>query len=261
MDKSKIVLGAQLYTLRDQMTDKEGAEKCIKAVGEMGYKTVQISAVPVAFQDPEWFKALCDENGLGIVCTHSDLGKMQDDEGLSELVRAHKIFECKDMGIGFMPHVYHNKEGMLEFAGITDKIATKLADEGMNLIYHNHRFEFEKYDGDDTGMDMLMKHSPRLRFLPDIYWVVAGGADPIALFKKMDGRFNLVHYKDMGVRNDAAYICEVCKGNINFADITKYLSSKNIYDYIVEQDTCDGHPLDSLKMSIDYLNGKLFPSL
>lgn len=259
-DKSKIVLGAQLYTLRDVMKDRASCESCLKAVAEMGYKTVQLSAVPLGFEDPAWFRSLCDQNGLTVISTHSDFGKMQTEEGLAELIAAHKTLGCENMGIGFMPFEFHNKEGMYKFAEITNGIAKKAKAQGINLLYHNHRFEFEKYDG-VTGMQILLENAPELMFLPDLYWVTAGGVNPIDFLEMFKGRYNHLHYKDYGIREDKEFICEIGRGNINYAAITNYLMDAGIYDYVVEQDTCDGDPLVSLKQSADYLQNDLIPSL
>lgn len=259
-DKSKIVLGAQLFTLREVITDKASCEKCLKAVADMGYKTVQLSAVPVGFENPEWFRGLCDSLGLGIISTHNNFADMLTDEGLQRLIDTHKALGVTNMGIGFMPHVYHNKEGMYQFAALCNEIAKKVKAQGIDLLYHNHRFEFEKFDG-VTGMQILLEKAPELMFLPDLYWVTAGGVNPIDFLEMFKGRYNHLHYKDYGIRNNEHFICEIGRGNINYAAITNYLMEQGIYDYVVEQDTCDGDPLVSLKQSIDYLQNELIPSL
>ena len=45
---------------------------------------------------------------------------------------------------------------------------------------------------------MLAKESgPDVGFEADVYWVAAGGADPVALMKKYAGRMWFTHLKDM----------------------------------------------------------------
>lgn len=259
-NKSKITLGAQLYTLRDVMKDESSTADALKKVAQMGYTAVQLSAIPIGFDKPEWFKEECDKNGLSIISTHSSFDKMQTPEGLAELINDHKIYGCTNMGIGYMPNEYHSYEGFIKFAEIAEEIAQKVKEHGINLLYHNHRFEFEKFDG-KLGIEILMEKAPSLMLLPDLYWVTAGGVCPMDFLKKAAGRYNQIHFKDYGIRNDAPYICEIGRGNIDYLAVSKYLSENGITNFVVEQDTCDGDPLDSLRISIDYIKTEILPNI
>ncbi len=62
-------LGAQLYTLREQLQTEEDVRVGLKKVAEIGYKTVQVSGVgPI---DPKVLKSICDDNVLQIIVTHT----------------------------------------------------------------------------------------------------------------------------------------------------------------------------------------------
>ena len=64
-----ISIGAQTYTLRTFMQNERDSRRSLKLVGQMGYKTVQISGIgPI---DPHVLRDICDENGLKIVLTHN----------------------------------------------------------------------------------------------------------------------------------------------------------------------------------------------
>ena len=63
--------GAQLYTIKSYTQNVKDFACSMKKIAEMGYKTVQISAVGKDLK-PEQIREICDANGLEIALTHSD---------------------------------------------------------------------------------------------------------------------------------------------------------------------------------------------
>jgi sugar phosphate isomerase/epimerase len=86
----------------------------------------------------------------------------------------------------------------------------------------------------------------------DLYWMVHGGADPLAYFKKYPGRFSMVHVKD--AKGDSALtMTEVGNGTIPFAKIFAWDAAHgaHIKHYFVEHD----QPADPFaSIAISYKN-------
>ena len=253
-----IILAAQLYTLRDQMKDKSSAAEALRRVSEMGYDAVQLSAVPVGAENPSWFREECDKNGLFILSTHSDFCRMRED--LDALIADHRLLGCTSMGIGHMPQEFHSAEGVAAFAEIAESIALRAADSGIRLLYHNHRFEFEK-SGGRWWLDILLEKAPHLYLLPDLYWIAAAGVNPSDFLKQYRGRYDQVHFKDYTIVGDQSAFCEIGQGNMDYIGLARQLYSYGVCNFTVEQDRCDGDPFDSLRISMDYLRGSLLPAL
>lgn len=253
-----ITLAAQLYTLRDQMKDKPSAAEALRRVAEMGYGAVQLSAVPVGAEDPAWFHSVCEQNGLSILSTHSDFRRMREEP--DALIADHRLLDCKNMGIGHMPQEFHSAEGVVAFAEIVEEIALRAADAGIRLLYHNHRFEFEKADG-RWWLDILLEKAPHLFLLPDLYWVAAAGVNPSDFLKKYRGRYDQVHFKDYKIANDQNTFCEIGRGNIDYIHLARQLYGYGVTNFTVEQDACDGDPFDSLQISLRYLHDTVLPAL
>ena len=72
----------------------------------MGYRTVQISAVGRNIP-AKTIKKLCDDCGLSIVLTHTDVERMLGD--IDGVIEDHEIMDCPYIGIGAMPERYRNK--------------------------------------------------------------------------------------------------------------------------------------------------------
>jgi sugar phosphate isomerase/epimerase len=73
----------------------------------------------------------------------------------------------------------------------TGRIVQKV---GMKMLVHNHTGEFEKLaDSPRTSYDVLIEETdPALVTMQvDIGWVYIAGVDPIELFKRYPGRFEL----------------------------------------------------------------------
>lgn len=246
------VIAVQLYTLRDFTKTPEDLKNTFRRVKSMGYNAVQVSGIGP--MDPQIVKDAADNEDLTICATHIGFDRLQSD--LNNVISQHKLWNCRYVGIGSMPESYRaDREGYQRFAREASEYGRLLAKEGLTLIYHNHNFEFRKY-GKETGMDLLLEESDpaALQFELDTYWVQSGGADPIQWIKKVKGRMEVVHFKDMALNDQNQQImAEVGEGNLNWKDIISACREIGTIWCAVEQDICQRDPFESLKISRDNL--------
>jgi len=226
-------------------------EKTLRKVRDIGYEAVQVSGLgPV---EPERLKEMADQCGLSICATHISYDRLKND--LDAVIREHQCWNCKYVGLGSMPGEFRSsREGYLNFAKEASKIAGVIQDSGLQFIYHNHKFEFERFDG-VAGMDILLHESDpeAFGFEIDTYWVQAGGANPVEWIRKVEGRMAVVHLKDMAIAGDQQVFAEIGQGNLNWGDILKACEEIGVQWYAVEQDICRRDPFKSLEMSLGYL--------
>lgn len=246
-------LGAQFYTLRDYCKDLSGLEESMKKVADIGYTSIQLSGV--CAYEGEWVAEKAKEIGLTVDITHYDYNKITKD--VENTIKQHSAMNCKCIGIGCSP--YEKDEA--GFARLADEIAPvipKIIESGHKLMYHNHHWEFAKHNG-KTHMETLCE-----RFTPeelgitiDVYWVQAAGADPVAWMKKLHGRIDRIHFKDMLMHNGdkAVRIAPIGEGNMNYDTIIQACLDEDIEYGYVELDLCYGEdPFECLKRSYNYLN-------
>ena len=101
---------------------------------------------------------------------------------------------------------------------------------------------FEETDPDTFGFEI------------DTYWVQCGGADPIQWINKVEGRMQVVHFKDMVVNSEAKSImAEVGEGNLNWKGIIEACEKTGVEWCPVEQDFCQRDPFESLAISFNNL--------
>lgn len=244
-------VGAQLYTVRTYTQNEKDLAFTLKQVAQMGYRTVQISAVGRNIP-AKTIKKLCDDCGLSIVLTHTDVERMLGD--IDGVIEDHEIMDCPYIGIGAMPERYRNKEWVDHFVEDFKGVARAVAASGRLLMYHNHDLEFEKYDGKRI-MDILLEgFTPEeMGITLDTYWVQAAGGDVCQWIRKLKDRIPCVHLKDMAVVGHTPVMAPVLEGNMNFHGILEELKGSNCKYLLVEQDTCIGSPFDCLRQSYENL--------
>ncbi|HHU77648.1 MAG TPA: sugar phosphate isomerase/epimerase [Clostridiales bacterium] len=243
-------IAAQMYTVRDFCKTPDGIRESLKKIKEAGYDAVQVSGIgPIGHQE---MKDMTDELGITICATHISFDRIKEDT--QDVIRQHKLWNCKYVGVGAMPSPYStSKEGYVSFAREASEYARILHDNGLQFIYHNHSFEYQKFDG-ITGMEILLQESdPEVfGFELDTYWVQHGGADPIEWIYKVSGRMDVVHFKDMAVQvrdGRVQIMTEVGEGNLNWKGIIKACAETGVKWAAVEQDICQRDPFESLAIS------------
>ena len=248
-------LAAQLYTVRDYTKTPDDVKKTFEKVKAIGYNAVQLSAIgPI---DPQLLKEYAGQNSLEICATHTPFDRIVNDT--DNVIKEHKLYGCRYIGLGAMNQEYSkDKNGYDEFLKAIMPAADKIYEAGLKFLYHNHAFEFAKIDGDKTRIEYLAeKTSPeKFGFLADFYWVQYGGASPVAFIKKYKDRLNVVHFKDMAVKDGSAVFAEIFEGNMDYDSIYRECLENGVDWAAIEQDVCTGDPFDSLKISHDNLKAK-----
>ena len=242
-------IGAQLYTLREFTKTTADLAKTMQKVRDIGYEAAQLSgAGPI---DPKDVKKIIDDTGVKIVATHVSWDRFQTE--LDAVADEHLLWGCPNAAIGGIRD--HSEQGYRTFAKEGSEVGRKLAEKGLTFSYHNHDAEFQKF-GDRVGMDIIYGESdPRYLFAEiDTYWVTSGGGDPIQWIRKLKGRQVLLHLKDMGCRPGHEHVMmEIGEGNLNMPGIIEAGEEVGVEWYLVEQDTCQRDPFESMKISYDNL--------
>ena len=99
----------------------------------------------------------------------------------------------------------------------------------------------------------------------DLFWTTKAGQNPVEIFKKYPGRFQLFHMKDMYTKqppifttNGVSDFAPVGSGLIDFKTILAAKKIAGMKYMIVEQDsTKDGKPFEAIRTSLINLTTKI----
>jgi sugar phosphate isomerase/epimerase len=240
-------LAAQLYTLRDYLKTPADIAVTLPRVAALGYRAVQLSALgPIPVRE---LKEILDGCGLAVCATHESFERLRDD--LDTVAEEHALLGCGYVAIGGIPVSYRNAAGYPAFAREASAVARRMKERGLTFGYHNHSFELERFDG-RTALEILYAESDPEVFTAEIdtYWIQHGGGDPAWWIRRVAGRAPVVHLKDMAVVGGKPVMAEVGEGNLNWPAILEACRDAGVQWYVVEQDTCQRDPFESLGISL-----------
>lgn len=185
-------VGLQLYSVREAL--RENLPEALRAVKNMGYDYVELAGGRYGLTGVEMKKALSDA-GLICISVHSSPALFQEnpEDVLSYL---------KELGAGFtaIPIPAGRLEAYTlrweETTALFGKMGRFFAENSVQLLYHNHDFEFTPLDGKLVIHRLLEELSSVMLPEPDLCWISYGGQAPADFLKRYAGRCPVVHLKD-----------------------------------------------------------------
>lgn len=226
--KDKISI--QLYTLRDVLeADLEGT---LDALADIGYRKVELAGT--YGRTATEFRRLLDQRHIRATSTHVGI-----DGDINQAIEDAKILGNRRSNVPWA-----NFATIAEWEAFADQLdaaGKAYRRAGIKFGYHNHNQEFAAVDG-VRPYDVLTRRTSRrnVDFEMDLFWVVAGNADPVREFYRIAGRVRQYHVKDRTPDGDFADLGE---GVIDFPRIFRADYPLEVEEYIVEND----QPVDALK--------------
>jgi len=267
-------IGIQMSTVRPNI-EKLGLYETLKACANLGYRCVEVSQIPMNDENIEALKKAQNEFGMDIAAINAVVEPMRPgmdclENDYDKIVAYCRELNCNMLRIGSGPIFnIHSKEDVLAYCNKVEQYAKRLKEDGIDYYYHNHAFEFQRFDGE--YMLDIMRDNSSIGFELDIHWIHTGGQNPIKVIKQYAGRVRLLHLKDYRIVYPNVDLNEMRKQGINpqylgiqFAEIGEGtldiagciqagLESGSEY-FLIEQDrTYDRDPLESLRISRDNL--------
>ncbi len=263
-------LGMQLYTIRDAMTaDVPGS---LKKVADIGYKFLELAGyIDSKFYgyEPADFKKLVNDMGMEILSSHTQV----EAEGITLENAKIMADDHAKLGVKFciqpwiVPEARTTISSYQKMAADWNKVGGIMKESGIQFGYHNHNFEFNTVEGKIPFYDIFMAELDKdlVTMEIDLFWTTKAGQDPVEIFKKYPGRFQIFHMKDMFTReapffttDGVADFAPVGAGVIDFARILEARDIAGMKYMIVEQDsTKDGKPFEAIQTSITNLKTRI----
>lgn len=187
----KFPIALQVYSVREDL--EKDFYGTLKKVKELGYEGVEFAGL--YGHTPAQIKAWCKELDLVALSAHVPFVDMMQNP---DLLKDYAEIGCRYVAIPYLTEEY--RPGAAKFEEViagAKTLGSAAKALGMQLLYHNHDFEFVKVDG-KYALDVLYGTVPAelLATELDTCWVNVGGEEPAAYVRKYSGRAPLVHLKD-----------------------------------------------------------------
>ncbi len=185
-------IAVQLYSVRDEMeTDFYGT---IKKMKELGYDGIEFAGL--FGQSPSEIKTFCEKEGITPISAHVPYYDML--ENPEKVLSDYAEIGCKYVAVPYLTEECRpGTEGFPATIEGIKKIAESAKKLGIQLLYHNHDFEFVKIDG-KYALDVLYSSVSEdlLKTEVDTCWVKVAGVDPAEYILSYTSRSPVVHLKD-----------------------------------------------------------------
>jgi sugar phosphate isomerase/epimerase len=249
-------IALQLYSLREDF--KTDFDAAIKATAEAGYTAIEAASYDDGKfygKTPEDFRAAVETAGMKVLSSHTSRALSENElrtkdfsESLAwwdKTIEAHRAAGMQYIVAPWM-NVPKTLADLQTYCDYYNAIGQKCKEKGLSFGYHNHAHEYTKIE-DVMMYDYMLEHTnPDLVFFQmDVYWTVMGRQSPVEYFQKYPGRFTLLHIKDHKELGQS--------GMVGFDAIFKNTDAAGTKFLIVEVESYNYPPAESVKRSLDYL--------
>lgn len=247
------ILSIQLYTLRAL----NNLDAVLDTAAAAGYR--QVEGVGSHLDTAATVKPKLDARGLRFSSSHVGLAALRE--------RPQVVIDaCKLLGFEhlFMPAVpLEQRDADAAFWRALGRelgaLATRFADAGIRLGYHNHDWELKPKDGATTALELLFAGADGtpLTWQADVAWLVRGGADPTTWLRRYRERLVSAHVKDIapaGTALDEDGWADVGAGILDWRALWRLCRDCGARWMVVEHDK-PADPARSARASFTYLNG------
>jgi len=267
-DRKSFGIGIQLYSIRDAMSaDVPGT---LKKVAGIGYKNLELAGYANGKfygYSPAEFKKIVGDLGLIPLSSHT-----QVESASISLDKAKLMADTHaELGVKFCIKPWieegdRNIEQYKKMIGDCNEVARITKGVGIQFGYHNHNFEFANINGIVPYYDLFLPgmDAGLITMELDLFWAAKAGQDPVAMFKKYPGRFQLLHMKDMHTNQPPFYevkkddICSVGEGVIDFKRILAAKETAGTkYIFVEDDNQGNGKPFEGIDISIRNLTTKI----
>ncbi|MCG2615156.1 sugar phosphate isomerase/epimerase [Terrimonas sp. NA20] len=255
-------MALQLYSVRQAVA--KDLEATLEKLAGIGYDQLEIYGYDGKFfgHTPSAFKEILKRTGMTVISSHHVTGLSGKVNGSLTNGWEQAVEDLHSIGSKYMVCSYlfpqeRTAEIYKSLPGLLNRSGEQAKKSGIQFGYHNHDFEFEKFQDTLVYDHLLNNTNPELVIMElDLYWISRAGQDPLKYFEKYPKRFPLWHVKDMEAGSKD--ITEVGNGTIDFDKVFAAGKQAGLKHWFVEQDVSKGDMFESLKKSYGFLSRKKY---
>lgn len=254
---NRIPLAIQIYTVRDAVA--ENLEKSLEHLAGLGFKQLEIYGYDGKFfgKSRTEFQTILKNVGLEVISSHHTTGIVHNSKGTLLNNWEQAVEDLHSIGAKYMVCSYLFEEERtldhyIKLPELLNQSGLITNKAGIGFAYHNHDFEFEKFE-DKTVYDFILNNTDYdlVKMELDLYWIAKAGFDPLDYFEKYPKRFPLWHVKDM--KAGSKDFAEIGNGTIDFKTIFEAKEKAGLEYWFLEQDSSDKDIFESIRISKNFI--------
>ena len=246
----------------------DSVELCGFMLHPMGFAVrilTKAAGMPVGSGGNLDWERLVKESGLNVVSVHQDLGSIERD-AKAVAAEARKFGTDKIVITGMYRFDYGDETAVHDLANRLNEAGKCLAEQGIQLLYHNHNCELRKVNPQKCAYDILLEETDPeyVNFEFDSYWFTEGGGDAKLWMRRLGNRMKLWHINDRGTRMTGPAMTPILKtdsmelgtGNMDLEGMAEIAKENGIEAVILEshRNWIENSPVKSLQLSARWLN-------
>lgn len=245
-------IGVQLFTVRKQA--QKNLEGCLEKLNDIGIRYVEAARIEFNNATGETFARSKEKYGTEVVASQITFSTLKND--MENVLAFHKQTDCKNTIISVLPteNILGNNKQLIEFCKKANILALAYKEEGIQLCYHHHDFEFTKNEEGIKFPVLKENLSDDVMFIIDTYWATKSGFAADTLIKSLNGRVLGVHLRDFALSRGLARKANdfaLGDGVIDFKSVIQSCKDMKVEYGAIEQKT--KKPFDELAKSVAYL--------
>ena len=239
-------ISIQLYSLRE--ASRENFDHVLTKLSQIGYQGVE--PFNLFGKTPSQFRQQVEDLGMQVSSTH--IPWINNTNDLGEAAQAiHELGLTRAPG-GFWPDDFKDADSVARTIETTATLVEDLAAYGLQLMLHNHYWEFNLLGG-VPAFHYLQDAIPDVLFEIDTYWAANFGAvDPACEIQRIAHRVPLMHVKDGPLVKNDAHVA-VGSGAMDIPSLFNAVDPDVFEWAVVELDKCDTDMWVAVTQSYEYL--------
>ena len=250
------------HTITFGENQKDDLDAVFAAIAAAGYSGLEIGIRHIQEIAPAELRSLLDQHGLHMVATHIGGNLIDRDQADRESEILDEILEI----------LKHTGSKYLMYSGLKDANADLVAAEidrinraavqclqyGVQLLYHNHNWEFFGDQSPNTWEALIANAAPEVKLCPDLGWLHKAGVDLVGFLQTYQDRIGVIHYKDFAsLDQDLRNTVVLGDGIVPLEPAAKWIS-ENMPDVwvISEQDFADIPPAEAILANAAFFKGE-----
>jgi sugar phosphate isomerase/epimerase len=249
-------LAVQTFTVRKDLGTPKKIIQSYERLNSMGVKSVELARINFKQNEINAVAEACSRFGMSVGSTQITFDFLQ--KNFEQLVNFHKQLNCNIASVSVLPtkYIINDGENWPGFYKELNLLGERYKNEGIDLLYHHHHFEFRKYKG-KTGIEILLENTDaeNIGLVCDTYWTQRGGMCPADFIANPENRVKAVHLRDYKIHwkyfDLLPMDAEIGEGNLNVKKIMDACILSNVAYAAIEQES--KLPWDSLQTSVNNL--------